>query len=193
MKPIYKRYLKILLVLWGGASAALIVLYLFLLLPQNDMLKFSEEKLKKINIEYQQAKIANSDDVRNKQKVEIEKLNEKLNVFVADFNDIDNLTFSMSRIAGDIRLDSFSNRGSSDSESYSKIPTCEYIGYIDTAISFNSSFNKFARFINILERHSPIVFIDEFTISKSRDGDSKHKAELFLDFFVRIPTENTDE
>ena len=189
MKPIYKRYLKILLVLWGGSFAVLTVLYLFLLLPQNNILNFSKDELRRLNIEYQTAKTTSSPETRAKQKAEIQELNKTLNTFVTNYNNLDNLTFSISRIASDIRVDTFANKGS-NSDSYLKIPTCKHVGFIDATISFRATFNKFVVFINTLERHNPVIFIDELTIIQQHQGGSRHKAEIFLNFLIKIPEED---
>ena len=175
--------------LWGGSFAALLVLYLFLLLPQNNMANFSKEKLAQLNREYLMSKAANSPEIRAMQNKELTELNNTLNVFVTDFDDLDKLTFSISKIAAEIRVDTFANKGS-DSESYSEISTCDQVGYVDATISFRSSFSKFARFVNAVERHDPIIFVDGFTITQDKREDSRHKAEIFLNFLIKIPQEN---
>jgi hypothetical protein len=55
--------------------------------------------------------------------------------------------------------------------------------YIETA--FTSDFLQFASFLNALERHHPVIFVDRFKISYGDHGGMSNKADMTLSYFVR--------
>jgi Tfp pilus assembly protein PilO len=72
------------------------------------------------------------------------------------------------------------------------IINCENIARLDTTISFNGSFDQMARFINILERNKPIIFVDSFTIAKGQRQGDPNKVHITLSIFLRIPKDNIE-
>jgi len=65
------------------------------------------------------------------------------------------------------------------------MPDCDYIyeNYID--ISFNAGFSQFAALLNALERHWPVVFVDKFTITRSRQDNLERPVTMNLTVFVK--------
>jgi hypothetical protein len=186
MSPIQKKYLAILATVWGCGFLALFAFHLCLVLPQNEIFAFLQEKLQKKQLELNDTKFANKEEIRAAWQQKIDTLADKLADFVAEPNVLDKLAFTMSKIAGEIKVDGYTSRDTSG-ELYSKIPNFKYTGQAETSISFNGTFSKLAKFINTLERSKPVIFIDSFTITKSQASTTEHKANILLKVLVRIP------
>ena len=192
MKADYKRLLILVVVLWGGTFVLLAGTHVFLMLPQQKESELIGKQLMEKRLKYDIAKAADSEQVRAKLSEEVSRLSEELDRFVAEVEELDGLWFSISGIAGEIGVESFQSKGLDD-ESYSEIPNCYDIGTASTEVDFSGSFSKFARFINQLERYKPVVFINDFTITRARKGGLEPEAKLILNAFVRVPLEDKIE
>lgn len=192
MKADYKRLLIVLVVLWGGAFLVLSGTHMFLTLPQQKESELIGKQLMEKRLKYDISKAADSEQVRAQLSEKVSGLSEELGRFAAEVDELDSLWFSISRIGGEIGVESFQSRGMDD-ELYSVIPNCYDIGTASADVGFSGSFSKFARFINQLERYKPVVFIDDFTITRARKEGSEPEAKLVLNVFVRVPEEDRTE
>ncbi len=94
------------------------------------------------------------------------------------------MTFDIGRIANEEKVASFSIRNN-DKQSVSDIPDCNSICENHIDISFIAGFNQFATFVNALERHQPVLFVNEFSISRSKKGQSAYQVSLDVAAFVK--------
>lgn len=180
----YKKHLATLALAWAGCFIVLFFVYLLMLAPQQKTKKNMEDELARINQEYQSALNATQDETKIQLKKEAEQLQGKLKDFLIDFEDSANLTFDISQIAREKRLDSFSIK--SKSGGVSSIPKCNYIGENHIVISFTGRFEQFTAFLNALERHRPVVFVDEFRVSRTNDRkETGHRISMSVAVFVR--------
>ncbi len=192
MKADYKRLLIVLAVVWGGAFVLLLGTHMFLTLPQQKESELLGKQLMEKRLRYDISKAADSEQVRAQLSERVSGLTGELGRFATEVDELDGLWFSISRIASEIGVESFQSKGMDD-ESYSVIPNCYDIGTASTEVNFSGSFNKFARFINQLERYKPVVFIDDFTITRARKEDLEPGAKLVLSVFVRVPEKDKIE
>ena len=192
MKADYKRLLIVLVVLWGGAFVVLLGTHMFLVLPQQRKSELLGEQLMEKRLRYDISKAADSEQVRAQLSEKVSGLTKELGRFAAEVDELDGLWFSISRIAGEVGVELFQSRGMDD-ESYSAIPNCYDVGTASTEVDFSGSFSKFARFVNQLERYKPVVFVDDFTITRARKEGSEPKVKLVLSVFVRVPEEDRIE
>ncbi len=184
MKPIYKKNLTTVALIWAGCFIVLFLISMLVLVPQSKSKKNIESDLTEIKKQYQSALKADKEETKIQLKEQIEQLRNKLEDFVVDFEDSANLTFDIGRIAREQKLASFSIKAKGRS-GVSEIPDCDYIGenYID--ISFTGQFSQFVVFLNTLERHRPVIFVDGFTVTRSRgEQDQEHRVDLSVAVFV---------
>jgi hypothetical protein len=185
MKPIYKKLLAALVLLWGGSVIVLLSIHMFLMMPQQKESRLLDKQLMEKRLRYNTSKAADNTKARARLAQKVEGLTTELEKFAADVEDLDDLSFSISKIAAEIGVEAFKSKGV-DPETYSVIPNCNSIGRVSIEIDFIGSFNKFARFVNRLERYEPVVFVDEFVISTGR-RDSGPEIKMWLSIFVRVP------
>jgi Tfp pilus assembly protein PilO len=115
---------------------------------------------------------------------QIERLQSRLQDFVIDFENSANLTFDISQIANEKEVASFSVK-SKDGRGPSTIPEAKYIRENNIVISFIGGFNQCATFLNALERHRPVLFVDRFSITRSGQDDSACQVSLNVAAFVK--------
>ncbi|MHC4271941.1 MAG: GspMb/PilO family protein, partial [Planctomycetota bacterium] len=124
-------------------------------------------------------------DTKIKMENEIEELRGDLGRFLIAPEELANLIFDISQIAKEKQLSSFSIE-SGDQKSRTKVPNCEYIGRSRVDLSFTSDFERFATLLNVLERNTPVVFIDNFNIKAPSSGNqSQPQVQMDLSVFVK--------
>lgn len=161
-----------------------VLAYTFVLGPHKSSRKRLERTLAEKKQTYESAQAAAQEQTKIRLNEEIENLRGRLKDFVLDFEDSANLTFDIGRIANEENVASFSIKNKNE-QGLSEIPDCNSICENHIDISFIAGFNQFATFINALERHQPVLFINEFTISRSKKGQSTYQVSLDVAAFVK--------
>jgi hypothetical protein len=183
MKSIYSKYLKIGIIFWVICFIVLFLSYLLVLTPQEKLRRSTERKLNETKNLAQSAREAAQE--KNKAKL-IELLTNsgnRLKDFVVDQEKASNLTLDIGRISSDVRLNEFSSNFAG-SEGATRTDIYKHITPRQISVNFNSSFNKFAVFLNTLERNRPVIFVDTFSITRSSESDSGHKVDMKLAVLV---------
>ena len=180
---IYRKYLTTAALVWAACFMLFFFIYMLVLRPLKGSQKRIESRLTEKKQMYESALNATHEETKIRLNEQIEHLRNRLKDFVIDFEDSANLTFDISQIATEKKLASFSIKGKGSSE-VSAIPDCNriYENHID--ISFTALFRQFATFLNALERHRPVLFVDKFAVSSGR-GDSEPQVNMNLVVFIR--------
>jgi Tfp pilus assembly protein PilO len=183
-----RKYLMTAGLVWAACFGVFLLAYIFVLGPQKNYKKSIENKLAERKQVYKSALRAAQEETKVQLNKQIERLRNRLKDFVVDFEDATNLTFDISQIANEKKVDSFSIK-SKDSRGFTAIPDCSHIFENNIDISFTGGFNQFATFLNALERHRPVLFIDKFLITRSGQEDAEYQVGLNVVVFVRKPQE----
>ncbi len=176
----YKKQLMTVALTWMGCFIVFVFAYLLVLAPQNKTKKEVENELSEAKQEYQFALRATQEEVKTQLKKGISKLQDKMHDFIIDYGDLANLTFDISRIASEQRISSFSIK--TKYSGVSEIPECTYIGENELDINFISSFEQFTGFLSSLERHRPVVFVNDFSLS----GAARDKERTSLNVNMNV-------
>ena len=187
-KKVYKKYLITAGAIWAACFVVFLLAYLLVLGPQKNYIKRTENKLTEKKQVLESAQRAAREETKIQLNEQIERLQSRLKDFVIDFEDSANLTFDISQIANEEKVSSFSIK-TKDSRGLSEIPDCIYICESHIEISFTGGFNQFATFLNALERHRPVLFIDKFSITRSGQKGAEYQVGLNVTVFVRKPQE----
>ena len=183
MKSIYRKYFKIGILFWAVCFIVLLLSYLLVLAPQERRRRMTERKLADTKLLAQSAREAAQERNKNLLIEQLSKSGNRLKDFVIDQENANNLTFDIGRISSDLKLNSFSSIFTG-SEGTIKTDKYKHIIARQISVNFNSSFNKFAVFLNTLERSRPVIFIDTFSITRSGESDSGHKVDMKLAVLV---------
>ena len=181
---IYKTYLIRTAIAWGACLVLFVLAYMFILGPHKKSRKALESTLAEKKQQYEMAQIAAQEQTKIRLNEQIENLHDKIKDFVVDFDDSANLTFDIGRIATEEKVSSFSIKND-EKQSVTEIPDCNSICENHIDISFIAGFNQFATFVNALERNQPVLFVNEFTLSRSKKGQSTYQVVLDVAAFVR--------
>jgi len=181
---IYRIYLIRTAIAWAVCLVLFVLACIFILGPQKSNRKRIENTLAEKKQQYEFAQKAAQEQTKIRLNEQIANLQNTIKDFVVDFEDSANLTFDIGRIANEEKVASFSIKHN-DKQSVSDIPDCNSICENHIDISFIAGFNQFATFVNALERHQPVLFVNEFTISRSRKGQSTYQVSLDVAAFVK--------
>lgn len=186
MKPIYKKYLTTAALTWAGCFILFLFVNMLILAPQRKSKEQIEKQLAEKKQEYDYAIKAAQEETKIQLNEQIENLRDELKGSVINSEDSADLVFDISQIANEKGLAAFSIKAKDDRTGAGlEIPNCSHICENHIDISFTAGFNQFAAFLNALERHRPVIFIDSFKITRSIQGDSGHQIDMSLAVFVR--------
>ncbi len=175
----YKKYLKVSALIWIICLVAFVLSYFLLIGPQNDTKKNIETKLVQSKEEYQMAQIASRPETKVLINEEIGGLKNKLDDFVIDYKSAGDLTFDISKIANDCSLTSFSIQ-SKDIDMINETSDPNNVYEKNFKVSFIAGFEEFAVFLNILERHKPVLFVNEFMLSRQNNSNTDFQVTIDL-------------
>jgi len=171
-------------IVWGVSFFLFAIAYYFFITPQlkikAQLLRESTEKKERLDM----ALGVSLEDNRKKLAADVESLKTRLSNYVSEYEDSPNLTFAVSRIAGDRQVSAFTVKTSDISRQQDQL-TAKTLQENKMEISFVSDFMQFANFINTLERHQPVVFVDRFRVQRDSQGGAANKVDMSLSFFVR--------
>ena len=185
----YKKYLTVSAILWVASLAISILVYILFVSPQSRERNHIETLYTESQQEYDTAKIAAQKGFQEQLRKELLSLEEKLDSFVIDFEDSENLKFDISRIAGEKKVSSFSIEDKYNTTT-SAVSDPNYISENYMNISFVAEFNQFAAFINTIERHQPVLFVNEFKVIPSNKDKTSYQVSLGIAALVKRQEDN---
>ena len=178
-------YLRVFSFVWIGCLVIFIGVYLFVLAPQEKILKELKQQIADKSSMYDQHK----DMITEKNKVallkDVEDLAGKVKLFTIRPDETANLALDISQRAKEHKVTAFSMNAVSVKEGQGVIPDCNDIAEVGMTVSFISSFNQFATFVNAMERSRPVVFIDKFNINRNQTDMSGHGSNIGLTVFLK--------
>jgi len=155
----YNKYLTRAAIAWAACLVLFVLAYVFVLAPLKNSRKRLDNELTQKKQEYEMAQIAAREQTKARLKKEIEDLQNILKNFVVDLEESTNLTFDIGQIANEEKVSSFSIKNK-NKQGLSEIPDCNSICESHIDIGFIAGFNQFAIFVNALERHQPVLFVN---------------------------------
>ena len=192
----YKKYLTGAALIWLGSLVLCLLGYIIMLRPQNISKRRLENTFTEQEQLYASARRATQEQTKIKLNEERKRLQDQLKGFAIDLEELTDLTFDISQIANRENLASFSvtmrgkrSAGSRGVAAGTK-PEADHITENLIDIRFTAGFHQFASFVNALERHRPVLFIDEFKINRSTQNESVYQVTLDVAAFVKNPQNN---
>lgn len=184
----HKKYLTKAAIVWAACLVLFILAYIMVLRPQHVNQKRLDEALAEKQQLYESARRAAEEATRAQLNEQIQQLRDRLHDFVIDFEDSANLTFDIGQIANEKKVTAFSVKGKEKRMTLA-VPDCNAISENHIDVSFVSGFYQFATFVNALERHKPVLFVNEFTIARSNQNNAAYEVTLDVAAFVKKPRE----
>lgn len=180
----YRKYFTTVGLIWAGCLIVYIFTYVIVLAPQRKSKKEIESKLSETKRLYDSAINASKEETKISLNEEINNLRSKVKDFIIEFEESANLTFDISQLAKERQVDSFNIKTQENSRASAQVDL-KYLRENKININFEGDFNQFASLLNALERHRPVVFVDNFKVLRSREVNTGHKASMNLAVLVR--------
>jgi hypothetical protein len=184
----YKKYLMTMGMVWAGSLVVFIIIYVLLISPQIKVKADLNRQLTDAKRLFDSAVAAANEDNKKKLVAEVDSLKVKISGYAADPAESANLTFDIGRLAGDKQLGSFTVKTPDQAWGSEQIDS-KNLQENRVDVSFNSDYKRFAAFLNSLERHRPVIFINRFKLTRGEQGLSSGKADMDLSFYVKKKTE----
>jgi len=184
MKDIFKKYFTAVALIWICCFVVLFIVYILALSPQRKSQVRIEQDLLETRLLYESIHQATTTQAKSKLISQIEQLRNNLGDFVIDYENLANLTFDISRMATEQKLASFSIKTRNDFSGAASSGD-KHLRQDRIELQFAAGFNQFARFLSALERHRPVVFVDDFSITRSSRGHGRHQVSMNLGVFVK--------
>jgi len=184
MKSLHTKYATAVAMIWAACLVLGLFAYMLVIAPQQRARQRIEQQLAKDKAAFELAVDAAKPENREKMNQRLEQLATRLNDFTVPAANAASLTFDISRLARDHELQEFSVRGKG---AVDNTPAGAALVANRIAVTFNGSFTQFARFLNALERNSPVLFVDTLSIIKASDRSGVHRAEMDISALTRKP------
>ena len=170
---------------WGLWLLGMALIYLLVIQPQQRTLAEVQKNFAVSNEQYSLAQTAQREDTQRRMAEKLEGVKELVRTFVINPTESSQLTFRISQLAGQCRLGNFTAKvkesvGTLNEQENLKIGE----GWVE--LTFSSTFNQFAVFLNSLETDRPVVFVESAAIKRS-DSGSLHDARVLISYLMDKP------
>ena len=170
---------------WGLWLLGMALIYLLVIQPQQRTLAEVQKNFAVSNEQYSLAQTAQREDTQRRMAEKLEGVKELVRTFVINPTESSQLTFRISQLAGQCRLGNFTAKvkesvGTLNEQENLKIGE----GWVE--LTFSSTFNQFAAFLNSLETDRPVVFVESAAIKRS-DSGSLHDARVLISYLMDKP------
>jgi Tfp pilus assembly protein PilO len=182
-KSTYTKYVAKVSLLWILCFVLLAVIYMTVIRPQSRKRLALEKQIVQAKQLCEAAEAATLEKTRAELEKQLDKFREKIKDYVIDEKNSGNLTFAVSKIANEKNVSEFNIRTGGNQPASGSDFKYIYEKHID--IDFTAGFNQFAGFLNALERYQPVIFVNEFRMSRSNDNPLGHKFNMGLVVLVR--------
>lgn len=191
MKPKIKlsRYAIATAAVWAVSVIVLGGGYFLLYTPQQAKLLQVKTQGVESQTALEQAQLAALDQTKAKQKQRCEKVSQLISGFSTQQDAVTELVFEIGRIANELRLSEFSSKNQKQ-KNYSTVGKSKLVSEVWLDVDFQASFAQFAQFVNRLECHSPVVFVEEVSFRRNPQGGKGHEASLQLSFLAETSAKN---
>ncbi len=177
----YKKNLKLVAIVWGISIAVLALFFFFWICPCNSELKQANTEQEKLTDRYNTA-VANSEQKKREElTAELDMLRSRVGMYAIETSKSPQVVFDIRELArtSDIAISSVK-----PSASVEKIVEAKYLRRQQLKIDFQAKFKNFAQFLNSLESHEPVVFVDKFKIVAADDARGLPKVSMDLSIYV---------
>jgi hypothetical protein len=113
----------------------------------------------------------------------LQKANKKFEQFVRNSDTAHNFALEISQIAKKIGIVDLETTGNT-SDMFLSIPNCPNIAVSKMAVIGTGNYKQFARFINAMERYSPMILIHSFDIEAEETASGVTKMKMNLRMIV---------
>lgn len=184
MKSIYGKHILTVALVWLPCFVLFAIFYMLVIRQQSTKRADIEKRVVEARQLCDAAEAVTQEKTRAELNRQIEKIHDKVKNFLVDEKDYADLTFAISKMASEKNISEFSIR-TEDKQQGSANAGFSHIYEKHMSVNFTSGFNQFAGFLNALERYQPVIFVNNFRMTRSEDKPTGHKISMNLVVLVR--------
>lgn len=185
MKRIKARYRLCVSAVWALWLILTAAAWLSVLQPQNQVYSEVHKELRIRTDELDLARTASLESTRRRQIEALEETLEELERFTVGPRQQDRLALEVSRLAGELNLEGYAGESCGNIEKSFQTDSKTPIERRFLDVTFAGPFERFAQFINALERNTPVLFIQNVSVVRASDGSRRHEARLLLSMLIQ--------
>ncbi|MEN8126846.1 MAG: GspMb/PilO family protein [Planctomycetota bacterium] len=163
--------------------------YFMLYVPQKTELIQLQNQCAESQRGLNKAQLAAQEQTKEKMRLRREETDRLIAGFSTEHDRATELIFEVGQIANDLRLAEFSSKRRKQKDR-ATIGKSEMLSEAWLTVEFFATFDQFAQFLNRLERHCPIVFIEELSLRRAAAGSRGHEVSLQLSFLAEQNTKS---
>ena len=184
------RYLIVTAAVWIVSVIALGGGYLLFGAPQKSELVQLKNQFAESQSALEKAQMAAQEKTKARQQQQCEEVDHLLYSLSAQQDAVTKLVFEIGRIAtNELRLIEFSSKNHKQN-SYSTVGDSKLVDEVWLKVDFRATFEQFAQFLNRLECHNPVVFVEEVSFRRGAKDAGGHQISLQLSFLTESGTKN---
>ena len=177
------KYQSYLIGTWVGCFLLIGAGYFFLHVPKKSQLVRVQQQYTESNDQFTIANKATRDDIRQEMNRCFEDTANMINRFSVPQDNITGVVFGIGKIANELGLSEFSSKNQK-AQSLSTLGDSEDVSEAWLEVEFESSFLKFAQFVNRLEQETPVVFIEKVVLRRNENGQKNNDVKMELSFLT---------
>jgi len=187
----FSRHTIVTAAVWAVSVIVLGGGYFLLYAPQRADLRQLKNECAESQTALEQAQVTAQDQTKAKQKQQCEEVGQLISGFSTQQDAVTGVVFEIGRIANELRLSEFSSKNQKQ-QNYSTVGKSKLVSEVWLDVDFQATFEQFAQFINRLESHSPVVFVEEVSFQRGSQNAHRHKASLRLSFLAKTEAKNKE-
>ena len=177
-------------VVWGPCLALAAAAYVLVLRPQIDHRRQLEEEVVEAKKLYAKGVEASKTGTQDNLIEQVERMDSRIGDFLVGFDQATTLAFEIGDLARETRLESFGMKPI-NVQTTGPVAEREYVTEKRLSVNFESGFPQFAAFLNALERHHPVLFVETFSINRPMETDARPRVDMSLAVLVEKPGDKT--
>jgi Tfp pilus assembly protein PilO len=185
----FSRYTIVTAAVWAVSAIILGGGYALFYMPQKAELLQVKTQCNESQTALEQAQLAAQEETKTKQQQECERVGQLISSFSTQQDSVTELVFEIGRIANELRLSEFSSKDQKQ-QNYSTVGKSKLVSEVWLNVDFQATFEQFALFLNRLECHDPVVFVEEVSFQRETQDTHGHKVSLQLSFLTETKAKN---
>lgn len=184
MSTVCKKCFRSVSLVWGVSVVIAILVNMLVVAPQKELKEQIAAQLAGKKKIYSDLLKLQQEKTRLRLNIQMAQWRDSLRDYVTSSQDLAGLTFDLGKIAKELKVASFTINPDLARETLNPAEG-QYISESRMNVNFKSSFNKFAKFLNAVERYQPVIFVNKFTISHWENDDSTNNITMDISVFTK--------
>lgn len=186
----FSRYTTTLIIAWASCLILFGVGYAFFYSPQKMMLGRLQNQCRESQDQLDKGRLAANTETRKKLQEQCSQKKRLIAGFSTESDTESELVFEVGQIATELNLSGFSSKHL-ELKGHSTVGKSKMIKEAWLDVECSATFQQFARFVNQLERNSPVVFVEELFFRRKPKKEKGHDIKLQLSFLLNTKSKNS--